>query len=79
VVVVCNFTPVPRHEYRVGAPASTYYRELLNTDAGAYGGSDLGNRGGRWTEPVAAHGHPQSLLLTLPPLGCLILKPRMQP
>jgi 1,4-alpha-glucan branching enzyme len=74
VVVVCNFTPVPRHEYRVGALASGYYRELLNTDAGVYGGSEVGNGGGRWTEPIAAHGHSQSLLLTLPPLGCLFLK-----
>ena len=60
---------------RIGAPAAAYYRELMNTDAALYGGSDVGNSGGISTEPVAAHGHAQSLLLTLPPLGALILKP----
>jgi 1,4-alpha-glucan branching enzyme len=74
VLVVCNFTPIPRHRYRVGAPAAGYYAEQLNTDAAVYGGSGVGNGGGCWTEPVAAHGHEQSLLLTLPPLACLILK-----
>jgi len=75
LVIVCNFTPVPRVDYRVGAPAAGRYVERLNTDASVYGGSGTGNRGEVMTEPVAAHGHPQSLLLTLPPLGCLILKP----
>ena len=79
LIVVCNFTPVPRHQYRVGAPAAGRYLERLNTDAAVYGGSDVGNGGEVMTEPVAAHGHPQSLLLTLPPLGCLILKPAGQP
>jgi 1,4-alpha-glucan branching enzyme len=78
-VIVSNFTPVPRHRYRVGAPAAGYYHEVLNTDAGLYGGSDVGNSGGCSTDPVAAHGHAQSLLLTLPPLGSLILKPGPQP
>jgi 1,4-alpha-glucan branching enzyme len=59
----------------VGAPAAGYYREMINTVAAVYGGSDAGNGGGVATEPVASHGHAQSLLLTLPPLGCLILKP----
>ena len=75
LLVVCNFTPVVRRQYRVGAPAAGYYREMINTDASVYGGSDAGNGGGVATEPVPSHGHAQSLLLTLPPLGCLILKP----
>jgi 1,4-alpha-glucan branching enzyme len=75
VLVVCNFTPVPRHAYRVGAPVPGYYRELLNSDAAAYGGSDLGNGGGAWAEPTPWQAQPHSLTLTLPPLGVLYLKP----
>jgi 1,4-alpha-glucan branching enzyme len=74
VLFVCNFTPVPRQRYRVGVPAPGFYRELLNTDAQAYGGSDAGNLGGAWAEPVAQHGQPHSLVLTLPPLAALVLK-----
>jgi len=74
VVVVCNFTPVPRRAYRVGVPADGYYRELINTDAGAYGGSGVGNDGGAHTEPLAWHGRAASLVLDLPPLGVLYLK-----
>jgi 1,4-alpha-glucan branching enzyme len=51
-----------------------FYREILNSDAEAYGGSNAGNAGGLETEAVAAHGHAHSLNLTLPPLGALILK-----
>ena len=76
LLVICNFTPVPRHQYRVGAPADAYYREILNTDAALYGGSDVGNAGGASTDAIASHGQAQSLLLELPPLGCLILKPQ---
>jgi len=75
VLVVCNFTPIPRHAYRVGAPAPGYYRELLNSDAGVYGGSNLGNAGGAWAEPTPWQGQPYSLALTLPPLSVLMLKP----
>ena len=75
VIVVCNFTPVPRHGYRIGAPAPGPYRELLNSDAGCYGGSGLGNRGRVVAEDVPCHGRPQSLSLELPPLGALILRP----
>ena len=73
VVVVCNFTPVPRRAYRVGVPCAGHYRELINTDSAWYGGSDLGNAGGVATHPVAAHGHAQSLTLILPPLACVML------
>jgi 1,4-alpha-glucan branching enzyme len=75
-VMVCNFTPVPRAEYRVGVPQAGYYLELLNSDAGLYGGSDVGNAGGLESEPIAAHGFEQSLRLIAPPLGCLLLKRR---
>jgi 1,4-alpha-glucan branching enzyme len=74
LVFVCNFTPVPRSGYRVGMPAAGHYVELLNTDASAYGGSDVRNPGVLWTEPIATHGRDQSLSLTLPPLGTLILE-----
>jgi 1,4-alpha-glucan branching enzyme len=75
-VMICNFTPVPRAEYRIGVPETGYYAELLNSDAGLYGGGDVGNGGGVDSEPVAAHGFEQSLRLTVPPLGCLLLKKR---
>jgi 1,4-alpha-glucan branching enzyme len=75
VLFVSNFTPVPRHGYRVGAPVPGYYRELLNTDAGLYGGSNLGNGGGVMTESLPWQGQPHSLVLTLPPLATLIFKP----
>ena len=75
VVAMLNFTPVPREGYVVGVPRAGSYTELINSDAAAYGGSNVGNGGLVFTEAVAAHGHPQSLRLTLPPLACLILKP----
>jgi 1,4-alpha-glucan branching enzyme len=74
VIAILNFTPVPRHRYRVGVPLPGGYVELLNSDAQCYGGSNVGNGGGRETDPIAAHGHDQSLSLTLPPLSCLFLK-----
>jgi 1,4-alpha-glucan branching enzyme len=74
VAVVLNFTPVPRLKYRIGVPQAGWYRELLNSDGAVYGGSNMGNGGGVASEPVPAHGFDQSLSLTVPPLGCLILK-----
>ena len=74
VVVVLNFTPVPREGYRIGVPFEGTYLELLNSDAEVYGGSNMGNGGAVTTEPVSAHGHAQSLRLVLPPLSCLYLK-----
>jgi 1,4-alpha-glucan branching enzyme len=76
VIAVVNFTPVPRAQYRVGVPEPGYYAELLNSDAAAFGGGNLGNGGGVHSEPVAAHGFDQSLRLMLPPLACLFLKRR---
>ena len=75
VVVVENFTPVPRQKYRVGVPRAGCYREIINSDAAIYGGGNIGNAGAVYTEPIPAHGHAQSLSLTLPPLGMLMLKP----
>jgi 1,4-alpha-glucan branching enzyme len=74
LLVVCNMTPVPRAGYRIGVPQAGYWRELLNTDAAVYGGSNLGNGGGAATEDVGSHGEPVSLSLTLPPLATLVLK-----
>jgi 1,4-alpha-glucan branching enzyme len=74
VLVLCNFTPVPRLGYRVGVPREGYWRELANSDALAYAGSGIGNLGGTASQPVPAHGRPQSLLLTLPPLATVLLK-----
>ncbi len=75
MVVLLNLTPVPRDGYRIGVPAAGGYTELLNSDAKVYGGSNRGNGGVVFSEPIASHGHQQSLLLNLPPLGCLLLKP----
>jgi len=76
VVMVFNFTPVPRAGYRIGVPAPGWYAEILNSDSAQYGGGDVGNGGGVQSEPVAAHGFDQSLRLIVPPLGCLLLKRR---
>jgi 1,4-alpha-glucan branching enzyme len=75
IVVVANFTPVPRTGYRVGAPVGGQYREILNSDSVHYGGSNMGNAGGLPAEPTAWQGQPYSLLLTVPPLGVVYLKP----
>ncbi|HSL20206.1 MAG TPA: 1,4-alpha-glucan branching protein GlgB [Vicinamibacterales bacterium] len=76
VVALLNFTPVPREGYRIGVPDAGYFEEILNTDSAYFGGGDLGNAGGVHTEPAPSHGWEQSLRLTLPPLGCLLLKLR---
>ena len=75
VLIVCNFTPVPRDNFRVGAPCGGHWRECLNSDARYYGGSDLGNFGGVEAAPLPAHGRHHSLTLHLPPLATLFLTP----
>jgi 1,4-alpha-glucan branching enzyme len=75
VIVVCNFTPVVRHDYRIGVPEAAAYEEALNTDDARYGGSGVGNGGRIKTENVRAYGREQSLSLTLPPLATMMLKP----
>jgi 1,4-alpha-glucan branching enzyme len=74
LLVVCNCTPVPRHNYLVGAPCGGYWRELLNSDAENYGGSGQGNMGGVTAAPLAVQGRPHALNLTLPPLAVLFFK-----
>lgn len=74
VVAVCNFTPQPHSHYRVGVPERGYYRELFNSDAREFGGSNMGNMGGKWTDDWAYHGRPYSIDLTLPPLAVVALK-----
>ena len=75
VVVVSNFTPVPRHAYRLGVPRGGHWRELLNSDAEMYGGSNLGNGGLVWATDESWGNHAHCLEVTLPPLGMLLLKP----
>jgi 1,4-alpha-glucan branching enzyme len=73
VVSISNFTPVPRAGYRLGLPLAGRWRELLNTDAAAYGGSNAGNAGGVLAEASESHGLPFSASITLPPLATLWL------
>jgi 1,4-alpha-glucan branching enzyme len=73
VLVISNFTPVPREGYRIGVPRPGFYREVLNTDAEMYGGSNVGNLGGVTAEETESHGQPCSVTLTLPPLGTMML------
>lgn len=75
LLFVFNCTPVPRYSYRVGVPKWGYYREVLNSDAALYWGSNMGNMGGVHAEPVWAHGRPCSISITLPPLAGLCFKP----
>jgi len=71
-VIACNFTPIPRENYRIGVPRPGRYRERINTDALEYAGSGVGNAGEVHAEPHPMHGHPYSLCLKLPPLGTLV-------
>ena len=72
--VVCNFTPVPRQNYRIGVPHGGFWREVLNGDAALYGGSGQGNLGGIEASPVSASGRYHSLTATLPPLAILVFR-----
>ncbi len=74
IVFVCNFTPVPRRNYRVGVPREGTYREILNTDAEMFGGSNMGNGGWAAATSAPCHGRPASLALTLPPLAVVAFK-----
>ncbi|MDF9832278.1 1,4-alpha-glucan branching enzyme [Ereboglobus sp. PH5-5] len=72
--VVGHFTPVVRKDYRMGVPRAGFWKEVLNTNSTYYGGNGLGNDGGRVSEPVPCDGHPQSIVLQLPPLSTTIFK-----
>ena len=74
VLVVCNFTPIVRHEYRVGVPEGGHWAERLNTDGAAYGGSNVGNAGGADAEARPYHGRPYTLEIELPPLATVVFE-----
>ncbi|BAQ60084.1 1,4-alpha-glucan (glycogen) branching enzyme [Geminocystis sp. NIES-3708] len=74
IVIVCNFTPQPHSHYRIGVPQAGFYTEIFNSDSREYGGSNMGNLGGKWTESWFFHSYGDSLDLCLPPLGVLMLK-----
>jgi 1,4-alpha-glucan branching enzyme len=76
LLIALNFTPIPRHNYRIGVPLGGTWYELLNSDAKIYWGSGQGNLGSIQASPLPHHASPRSLTLTLPPLGAVILKPR---
>ena len=76
ILVACNFTPVPRANYRVGTSPAEFWDEILNSDAVHYGGSGWGNLGGVESSPIASHGFPVSVNLTLPPLAIVFLRAR---
>ena len=76
MLVVCNFTPAVREQYRLGVPAAGYWKEVLNSDSEIYAGSNAGNAGGAWTEPWPSHGFAQSLRLTIPPLAAVFFAPQ---
>ncbi len=74
VVCIGNFTPVPRHNYRLGVPEMGYWQEVLNSDAPIYGGSGQGNFGGKEATPLSVHGESHSLNVTLPPLAMMVFR-----
>jgi len=74
IVTICNFTPQPHSHYRIGVPEPGFYTEVFNSDARKYGGSNMGNLGGKLTDEWSFHNRPYSLDLCLPPLAVLILK-----
>ncbi|MBW4470728.1 MAG: 1,4-alpha-glucan branching protein GlgB [Stenomitos rutilans HA7619-LM2] len=75
VLAVCNFTPIPRYNYRVGVPFHGFWQEVLNSDAVTYGGSGVGNWGGKTTDAIPCNDRPFSLDLTLPPLAVAFFTP----
>ncbi|UCG30016.1 MAG: 1,4-alpha-glucan branching protein GlgB [candidate division WOR-3 bacterium] len=79
ILVAGNFTPIPRHDYRIGCPGPGFWRELLNSDAEDYGGSGLGNLGGVEAQNEPCHGRKYSLVVTLPPLSVVFLKKDKRP
>ena len=74
ILVVCNFTPVPRSNYRVGVPRGGYWQEILNSDSSWYGGGDWGNGGGVDAVPVPLHARSHSLTVTVPALAAVFFK-----
>ena len=79
IIVIANFTPIPRQSYRIGLPQPGTYQELLNSDSAKYGGGHLGNQGAITAEEIPWQGQPYSAELTLPPLAVLYLRPDLAP
>jgi len=80
LIIVCNFTPLPRPGYRIGVTKNSYYKEILNSDSQIYWGSNMGNAGGVNAVKVPWHAKPYSIKITIPPLSIVIFKPvRTQP
>ena len=79
LVVAMNFTPVPLQGYRLGVPTAGFYKELLNSDASVYGGANLGNDGGIQSKPEQWREWQNSIDVTIPPLGIIILKLEKSP
>ncbi len=79
LLIACNFTPVPRENYRIGVPCGGPWREVLNSNAKEYGGTGAGNLGGVKATSVGHHGRPFSLTALLPPLSCVYFKPALLP
>ncbi len=77
IIIVCNMTPIPRFDYRIGVPHEGWYDEILNSDAKEYGGSGIGNLGGTRSENISWNSRPHSLRITLPPLAISLFKPRL--
>ncbi|MCH7726847.1 MAG: alpha amylase C-terminal domain-containing protein, partial [Planctomycetes bacterium] len=75
VVVALNFTPVPRHGFRLGVPENLWYQEIFNSDSMHYAGGNLGNFPGVQAQDTPSHGRPYSVELTLPPLATVVFKP----
>ncbi|MGA8164200.1 MAG: 1,4-alpha-glucan branching protein GlgB [Waddliaceae bacterium] len=78
LLIICNFTPLPRHYYKLGVSSKGTWEEVLNSDSAYYGGSNLGNLGAVKTRPIPYHGKDYTLSLTLPPLAILIFKSTVQ-
>lgn len=74
LAVICNFSGVARPNYRIGVPQKGLWKEVFNSDGKRYGGSGTGNPDGSFTRPIALHGFYNSVTLTLPPLGTILLK-----
>ena len=75
LIFICNFTPVVHSNYRIGVPYDLFYKEVLNSDSEIYGGSNVGNMGGKLAEETACHGRPFSLDIQVPPLAMVVFKP----
>jgi 1,4-alpha-glucan branching enzyme len=78
LLVVCNFTPVPHPNYRVGVPRQGFWKEILNSDAKEYGGAGWGNMGGLQVAAIQCHGRPYSLNITVPPLATVCFKSKLE-